>query len=350
MANLPDSPADFPQVWQKPSFEELLACLKSLHVEPPIWKPTTSRKIILENRQDSARFRREVTTYLSSVVSSSFAWIEDDDQKEVLWDEASKRLSERCGRVGMGEIVRRWPFENRQPAHFELIIREPPMTGDSIGHKTWGSSYLMAQQLDKVASGPLAHLLGSRRPDSSLDVLELGSGTGLLGLAAAAMWQANVVLSDLPSIMANLEFNIDGNRQTIEALGGTLSSGPLTWGSEAGNAERFAKKHQFKLVIVADPLYDDDHPELLSSAVTNHLSEDPDARAIIMVPQRDSTTKRLTARFRTRMVEGVSPLRVLEEHTLACQDDWDEDEETPEVQCWWGVFGRQDKDSLSLSK
>lgn len=67
---------------------------------------------------------------------------------------------------------------------------------------------------------------------------------------------------------------------------------------------------------------------------------DKDARAIIMIPQRDLTTKKLVARFVSIMT--TYNLRVLEENTLVGQDDWDgdDDEETLEVKCWCAIFGR----------
>ncbi|KAI4870205.1 putative methyltransferase-domain-containing protein [Hypoxylon rubiginosum] len=332
--------ADFPQVWQKPSSEELLASLKRLQVEPPIWSPGTPRKVIQETYRNAAQFRLEVAAYLSSIIKSNLGWIQDDDEKEALWEEASRRLSERCGRAGMGEITRRWPFESQTSTPFELIIREPPITGDCLGLKTWGSSYLLAQSLDKIARSSLSHLLSLGQSNQSLDVLELGSGTGLLGMAAAAIWQANVALTDLPSIVPNLSYNVEVNRSNIEALGGIVDSGALTWGSEIDSAERFTNKNQFKIVLAADSLYDDDHPELLSSAIDTHLVADKDARAIIMIPQRDLTTKKLVARFVSIMT--TYNLRVLEENTLVGQDDWDgdDDEETLEVKCWCAIFGR----------
>lgn len=241
------SPADYPQVWQRPSFKELVACLKDLHFKPPIWNANTSNKIIQESYENSARHRREIASYLSSIASSNLGWLQDDEQREIIWDEASRCLAERCGRAGMGEITRRWPFHERQMP-FELIVREPPITGDALGHKTWGSSYLMAQQLDSIASGYLSHLWGPRCL-ASLSVLELGSGTGLLGMAAAVMWQANVVLSDLPDIMANLNFNIGTNKDMIEQLGGGVSSGTLTWGSKDGTDVRFSRKNQFDVRV-----------------------------------------------------------------------------------------------------
>ncbi|KAI1423241.1 putative methyltransferase-domain-containing protein [Xylaria sp. FL1777] len=333
------SPEDFPQVWQRPSFEDLLACLKQLHIEPPIWNPGASSKTLRENQENTARGRREVTSYLASIISNALQWIQDDDQRETIWEEASRCLSQRCGRAGMGEITRRWPFQNRQ-VPFELMVREPPITGDSLGHKTWGSSFLMAQLLDSFTSGSLAHLLTPGRQES-LKILELGSGTGLLGLAAATMWQADVVLSDLPDIMPNLDYNIEQNRATVERLGGSISSGVLIWGSATGNNAMFSPGNQFNIILAADGIYDDDHPDLLSSAIHEQLSDSPDSRAIIMIPIRDEITKKLIAQFRSSMSGGALPLVVLEEHFLTGQDDWgDDDDESQVVECWWAIFGR----------
>lgn len=332
-------PEDLPQVWEKPSFEVLLACLKKLHVDPPIWNDMESKRSLRENQDTPAHHRREVISYLASIISNGLQWIKDDEQKEAIWEAASQCLSQRCGRAGMGEITRKWPFRNRQ-VPFELIVREPPITGDSLGHKTWGSSFLMAQLLDSLASGSLAHLLvpGCRE---SLGVLELGSGTGLLGIAAAAMWQVEVVLSDLPDIVTNLDYNIEQNRVVVEQLGGKMCSGILTWGSENGNDARFSSGHQFDIILAADSIYDDDHPGLLCSAIHDQLRDRPGSRAIVMVPIRDQITKRLISQFQSKMNRGTLPLATLEEHLFTGQDDWGDDDELQEVECWLAVFGRQ---------
>lgn len=253
------SVADFPQVWGKPSFSELLESLRKLYVEPPIWSPATPRKEILEEYHNSAQSRRAITTYLSSIIKSQLEWIQDEDERELLWTEASRRLSERCGRAGMGEITRRWPFENQAGPSFELIIREPPIVGDCLGLKTWGSSYTLAQSLDQIAPMALSHLLDSDRPGLPVNVLELGSGTGLLGMAASALWKTRVVLTDLPDIVANLAFNVEKNRATIEALGGSVESGALTWGgTEEDDHELFSEKNQFQVgvAVLRNPCLD----------------------------------------------------------------------------------------------
>lgn len=149
----------------------------------------------------------------------------------------------------MGEITRCWPFERSDHAAFELAIREPPLTGDSLGLKTWGSSYLLALMLGQFAETSMRHLLAADREGGPATALELGSGTGLLGLAAAAIWKSKVVLSDLPIIMANLVFNVEQNRQIIESLGGQVDSGALTWGGEEDEIDQeiFHKKHEYQV-------------------------------------------------------------------------------------------------------
>ncbi|ETS74787.1 hypothetical protein PFICI_13271 [Pestalotiopsis fici W106-1] len=344
------SALDFPQVWQKPCFEELMACLKSLHIEPPVWGPQASTRVILENQENNARFRKEVAGYLSSIIKSDLRWLGDsDDEREAIWDEASRRLSERCGRAGMGEITRRWPFTSGDSAtypDFELIIREPSITGDCLGFKTWGSSYFLAGLLDQIAARSLSHLLPAEAEGTSSssfpDVLELGSGTGLCGMAAAAIWKTRVTLSDLPEIVPNLSHNIETNRQMIESLGGTVEAGALTWGGEPeDDDELFSNRNQFKILLAADPIYDDDHPALLASAVRDHLSRDANARVVAMVPLRDNITRRLLQDFKDKLAKDDDwPLTCLEEHSLMGQDDWgDDDDEKTHIECWWGVFG-----------
>lgn len=92
--------------------------------------------------------------------------------------------------------------------------------------------------------------------------------------------------------------------------------------------------------MVADPLYDDNHPGLLASAICEHLALGPDARAVVMVPQRDETTKQLRDTFKREMLDLETPLFCDEEAELAGQDDWVDDDESGRVKCWLGIFSR----------
>lgn len=132
---------------------------------------------------------------------------------------------------------------------FDLVIKEPPLTGDNLGLKTWGSSYVFAQMLHTIGESSLSHLVGQSNRQIRPAVLELGSGTGLLGLAAAAVWRTRVILSDLPEILPNLSYNIEQNRHMIEERGGTVESGTLTWGGEEDDVDPvlFSTRNSFKV-------------------------------------------------------------------------------------------------------
>ncbi|KAL3699378.1 hypothetical protein R1sor_017400 [Riccia sorocarpa] len=68
---------------------------------------------------------------------------------------------------------------------------------------------------------------GNRR----MRVLELGSGTGMVGIVAACLG-AHVILTDLPHVIPNLEYNMELNRGAIQAAGGSVESRVLSWGVE----------------------------------------------------------------------------------------------------------------------
>lgn len=220
---------DLPQIYQKPSYPSLLQTLSLLELTPPIWSHSSTRSQIIETQESLASQRRgDIARYLGQIIKSPLAWL-DDEQREEVWELASKRMSERCGRTALGEVVRKWPFEDSKGVEMEIVIREPALTGDSLGFKTWGSSYVLSRHLPALRLGFLSSFFQNGQTPS---VLELGSGTGLLGLAAAALWGVPVTLSDLPHIVPNLRTNASSNEDLVAESGGRLSVGALTWGRE----------------------------------------------------------------------------------------------------------------------
>jgi hypothetical protein len=103
-----------------------------------------------------------------------------------------------------------------------LCLHEPTLTGDDLGHKTWASSYLLSQKLSYIANAHFGEF-------NIHKVLELGSGTGLLGLAAAAILQCEATLTDLSPIIPNLIENATRNESVIGARGGTVRTEVLDW-------------------------------------------------------------------------------------------------------------------------
>jgi hypothetical protein len=151
--------------------------------------------------------------------------------------------------TAMGELTRKWiiPSSNTLP-ELTFTIREPPMTGDNLGLKTWGTAFVVAKKLEYIGKTYLGHLLHSKVThkeeatdrSSRKQVLELGSGTGLVGIAAAAIWGTDVALTDLPEIQDNLLYNIHQNLQMVsENLGTHMSGNILDWRDLDDSPERW---------------------------------------------------------------------------------------------------------------
>lgn len=240
---------DLPQLWQRPSYEELINVLRGLELALPTWSGKHVDRQEAVHRQESylSQQRGEVTRYLSTVVCNDLDWIESEEDKETVWQMASRRISERCGRGAMGDIVRTWQFDGDAES-FELAIKEPGMTEATLGLKTWGSSYVLAQHLGKLGSTSLFRLFDESLGQPTPTVLELGSGTGLLGLAAAVIWKTNVFLSDLPKVVGNLKDNAERNAAVLRERGVDVCVGALTWGGcsdEEIDATLFGEPFQF---------------------------------------------------------------------------------------------------------
>lgn len=128
----------------------------------------------------------------------------------------------------MSEMTRTWLVNTSTSAcPLAFSIREPPLTGDNLGFKTWGTAFTIAKQLENLRTRYFPNLL--KEGCSSNRVLELGSGTGLVGIAAAAIWSVPVLLTDLPEIESNLSHNVLQNLEIVETQGGQIESRVLDW-------------------------------------------------------------------------------------------------------------------------
>ena len=249
---------EFPILRKKPSYSKLLETLKDLKLPPTSWNGAS--------KNDSTINTKTISQYLLSIISSDLAWLDKDseesefvsNQRDELWELASRRLAERCGRSGeflhlpafvsgltnffaaMPEMIRTWtvPASTSLP-ELKFDIREPPLTGDNLGLKTWGTAFAIVKKLEELGRKYFNHLLNLEKNNpafanttsggTNTRVLELGAGTGLVGIAAGAIWGTKVILTDLPEIRENLLFNIQRNTESIEWMGGEILGDVLDW-------------------------------------------------------------------------------------------------------------------------
>jgi D-xylulose reductase len=305
---------DLPQLHTKPLAETLLETLKSLKRGPKSWT---------KNASESVQDPKGLEKYLTSIISSPLKWISDDEIKEQIWEEASLRLSERAGRSGMSAMDRSFKIP-RESDSVEISIHEPALTADHLGLKTWAASYVLACRLRHYK--PMQFV-----EHGTVQALELGSGTGLVGMAAAAVWGISVILTDLPFISDNLANNVRKNEQVIKESGGTAVSGVLDWSlpNELHLSEDIETPQKFPVVLAADSIYSADHPRMLAQSIKQWLQRGPKSRAIVALPLRFGYEAEIKS-FPTQMEKAGFKL-VFEEKEDG-YDDWGKDDGL--VTCW----------------
>ena len=136
------------------------------------------------------------------------------------------------------------------------------MLAAGTGFRTWGAATLLARLLSRSPSTFFPHSL------SPLRVLELGSGTGLVGLTASALLQrshqrSHLLLTDFdPDALSNLAHNVQLNLPTLAPT----TVAPLDWAHVPTGNERH------DVVLAADVVYEPEHAQLVPRAVAALLA------------------------------------------------------------------------------
>jgi len=242
-------------------------------------------------------------------------------------------------------------LSHEQDAAIEVEIHEPALTEDNLGLKTWASSYILAKKWEQLRE----HLVLPERPSTGCDeenlaILELGAGTGLVGLSAAAVLGVNVLLTDLPEIVSNLARNADENADLLSSRGGSSAVAVVDWTkpeeviyAETQHNFRHSKERHLEsslsvpIIVAADPIYSKDHPKLLAQAVKCHLERSSNARLIVEMPIRDTYAPERADYIVCMESLGLTLIR--EEKDIG-YDDWSEGrgEELAEVECWMTMW------------
>ncbi|KAI4730360.1 hypothetical protein E4T49_01750 [Aureobasidium sp. EXF-10728] len=155
----------------------------------------------------------------------------------------------------------------------QVRISEPNLTSENLGLETWAASHILASQL---------HHLGV------LPILELGAGTGLVGVTAATLWKQPVVLTDLAPLVPALDANIHLNSEGLEKANTTMEAGTLDWKHPTTLLVKDEQRPQTEahVIFAADTIYSEEHPELLANVILKWLRKDKEARFLIAYPLR----------------------------------------------------------------
>ncbi|KAJ5779967.1 Vacuolar protein sorting-associated VPS28 [Penicillium paradoxum] len=331
---------DLPQLYQKPSGTELVKALALLSLKPRTFGTTA------DVVKGPAVQPAGVTRYLTSIIASPLSWLDTDELREAIWDSAAARLSERSGRTAMPAMSRIFNIPTSSGEEYTLTLHEPSLTADNLGMKTWVSSYLLSRRLHNLESPPALVPSASTgpstyNPQKPLRALELGAGTGLVGLSFAALHgkSATIHLTDLPEIVPNLAHNAALNVELLTRTGATVTTGLLDWSVSPSPLP--TAEERFDVILAADPLYSPKHPKWLVDTIKPWLSHGLDARVVTEMPLRDAYLPQVKE-FRQRM--GELGLSIIEEGEEIGYDDWESaDGGALAVKCWWSIWGWSEK-------
>ncbi|KAK4553061.1 hypothetical protein LTR86_009788 [Recurvomyces mirabilis] len=161
---------------------------------------------------------------------------------------------------------------------------------DNLTLSTWGSAEILANVLHRLDPPDLS---GCGTLSSTHHVLELGAGTGLVGMSAGAIWKTNACLTDLDPILPNIQANVNLNKALLAKYGGSACCGLLDWARPRESVVPFVPYDnkvfpsvRARVVLAADTVYSEEHPELLTGVLVARLERSEKARFVMCYPLR----------------------------------------------------------------
>ena len=225
--------------------------------------------------------------------------------------------------------------KDRDGNFLDIEIHQPVLRSENLNLTTWGSSFILASQLH------LINIDTQSLHKQDLLILELGAGTGLVGISAAAIWKANVILTDLDTITPGLAQNIEANEQTLKSNDASAGCGSLDWahptdlsirpkGQDGAPVKLSSRTDKASIILAADTIYSEEHPQMLADTILAWLKPGPESRVIIAYPLRPAYLDHIRELWERLEVAG---LRAFDEGKAEAGDEWD-DERSIEWSVW----------------
>jgi hypothetical protein len=222
-----------------------------------------------------------------------------------------------------------------------LRLAEPSLRALGLSLQTWTSAYLLAKLLHRLDDIHAAEGVS----DGRLPILELGAGTGLVGMTAAMLWGVTVVLTDLGPIIPGLELNVALNSAVLQSTNNDepalITCGSLDWNqpdklilaADGGKEEASAVYSKANVILAADTVYSEEHPELLSKTILTWLAPGSASRAIIMYSMRVAYLEQIRELWALLEGGGLEAIQEGREQADERDASWDD-----ELLCEWSIW------------
>lgn len=179
--------------------------------------------------------------------------------------------------------------------NIDIAIVDTPCRAEGLSLTTWSSAGILSNLLHKLDIDRQQ----LQQDNDRFTILELGAGTGLSGLTAACVWGCGALLTDLPTIVPGVQANVDLNIDIMKTHGASTACGTLDW-KEPDTVHLYSPKgddeenstfkvddvNGFPIILAADTMYTEEHPQLLSQAILRCLRKSKDAKAIVVYAMR----------------------------------------------------------------
>ena len=335
-----------------------------------IWEPDPRREISDSCEASESRSQYEIsdavslraesdppedmfeTQYVRTWLSALIQYGCKQTEAASLVDDAASLLVHLAGKAASGE---RWctyyfflsqdgPPQSRDEAVASIRIRDAALTEDALGIRTWGAApYLTRRLIQQYADS-------RERPTK---ILELGAGTGLVGLGLASWLEkqqprqakALVTLTDHhANVLANLSENVTANGiggvcvrrldwqlvynakhqrplSSHETLAQTLPQNNESLTARYGDVDAHVK---FDLLVAADCIYDPQHASWIHAVAEQHLSRPstdfPNPQLHLLIPIRATHLAELASVY--DVFSAQSTLRIVHTTDLEGHDDF----------------------------
>ncbi|UZJ51657.1 hypothetical protein CBS101457_000977 [Exobasidium rhododendri] len=214
--------------------------------------------------------------------------LEDDQAVDEILRRAARLLAICAGKSASGKTRKVYHFTGLPQGQEDVNVRlqEQVLVDDSLGTRTWGAAPLLAKRLLQT------HLqTGWKRFDDceeeeneTIRVMELGAGTGLVGLAVAQFirnqqGRAHVYLTDYHAdVLRNLQGNLEMNswNQNADTKGLVeVEVLRLDWNDASVTN---GPTEPFDMLIAADCIYEAEHAKLVKRMAERYLSQECQGR------------------------------------------------------------------------
>lgn len=220
--------------------------------------------------------------------------IDYEENLEFLFEKLNPSQSEIKKSNSSDAIIQKFEFNDKSIT--PVLVYTFPSLG--LRYRCWTSALHLSRYLECHQNAFL-----STEIERIVKILDIGSGTGIVGIAASKLFghHVQVTVTDVAEVVPNMMKNIEINRNGID----NITAAPLVWGEKITNADFL---HQ-DFILASDVIYYEELFDILIQTLVE-LTESGNTKVIIAAEKRKRVENRFWKRaakyFVVKVVEQIA--------------------------------------------